>query len=141
MSDKNEIDLTKVDLSNLTVVWERFGLLVKYLAGDVKLSTDGTLQAQIDNKADKPTMKTLTIPATGWKASAVGEYSYSLTLNVSGITAQDIVNGSISLDTEEIAQDCNLSTINQSGAGTLTFYAQTVPTATMTYNYYILKGV
>ncbi len=130
-----------LDPEGTKVFFEKIFGLIKKLTGDVEVDEKGTLQDQIDKKADKPSTKTLTIPTTGWVASAVREYSYSLTLNVSGITAQDIVSGSISLDTEEIAQNCNLSTINQSGAGTLTFYAQTVPKATMTYNYYVLKGV
>ena len=129
-----------LDPEGTKVFLEKILGLIEKLTGDVEVDEKGTLQAQIDKKADKPTMKTLTIPTTGWTETAVGEYSYSLILNVSGITAQDVVNGSISLDTEEIAQDCNLATTNESGTETLTFYAQTVPSAEMTFNYYITKG-
>lgn len=85
--------------------------------------------------------QTLTIPTEGWNPAAVGQYSYSITIQVPGITAQDIPSGTISIETEHTAQNCNLATQCQSGEGTITFYAETVPAEPMNYEYYILKGV
>lgn len=99
------------------------------------------IDVALTNKTDKPTILSLTIPTKGWTAAAIGQYSYSLTVEVEGITAQDIVNGSITLETESAAQDCNLATQCQSSDGAITFYAETVPTAGMVFEYYVLKGV
>lgn len=107
-------------------------------AGMATIGDIQELRESLDQFVKRPA---LTIPAIGWTPAAVGQYSYSITIPVPDITAQDIPSGSITIDTEHIAQGCNLATQCQSGAGTITFYAETVPTADMTYDYYILKGV
>lgn len=83
---------------------------------------------------------TMIIPTDGWQEAAVGQYSYSLSVSVSGVTAQDIVSGNISIETESIAQACNLANQCQSGNGTITFYAESVPSGNMTFEYYVLKS-
>lgn len=95
---------------------------------------------RIDSGGTTIDKQTLTIPADGWQEAAVGQYSYSLGVAVDGITAQDIVSGSISIETESIAQACNLANQCQSGDGTITFYAESIPTGAMTYEYYVLKS-
>lgn len=112
-----------------------------YDIGDFNGNFDSIDQAMTGIIEKEPiTNQTLTIPTAGWIPAAVGQYSYSITLPVSGITAQDIPSGSIIIETEHIAQDCNLAAQCQSGEGIITFYAESVPEAEMTYEYYILKG-
>lgn len=84
--------------------------------------------------------KSLTIPNTGWIAEVNGPYTQKLILSVEGITPSSIVNVTIALASEEVAQDCGLATTNESGEGTITFYAESVPSAAIQATYYILEG-
>lgn len=93
-----------------------------------------------DTTIQKPKQKQLTIPNTGWTAETNGPYTQKLVLSVEGITSSSIVNITINLASEEVAQDCGLASINESGEGTITFYAESVPSAAIQATYYILEG-
>ncbi|MFW5631448.1 MAG: hypothetical protein ACOCNB_11830 [Acetivibrio ethanolgignens] len=97
------------------------------------------IDSAVRNKVDKPTMLSITIPTEGWEQAAIGQYSYRITIPVPGITEKDIPDGSITLETESVAQDCNLATQCQSGDGTIIFYAQTIPKKEMVYQYHTMK--
>lgn len=84
--------------------------------------------------------KSLTIPNTGWTAETNGPYTQKLVLPVEGITDSSIVNITINLVSEEVAQDCGLASINESGEGTVTFYAESVPSTAIQATYYVLEG-
>ena len=84
--------------------------------------------------------KSLTIPTTGWVAQTNGQYNYKISVSATGITENDVLNGRITLATESIAQNCNLSNLCESGNGTVTFYAGSVPSGEMVFKYNILLG-
>lgn len=85
------------------------------------------------------TQKQLTIPTIGWTTEANGPYKQKLVLPVEGITASSIVNITINLVSEEVAQDCGLASTNESGDGTITFYAESVPSQEIQVTYYVLE--
>ena len=89
---------------------------------------------------NKIIQKSLTIPNTGWTAETYGPYTQKLVLPVEGITDSSIVNITINLVSEEVAQDCGLASINESGEGTVTFYAESVPSTAIQATYYVLEG-
>nr|DAG02157.1 MAG TPA: hypothetical protein [Siphoviridae sp. ctdd214] len=89
---------------------------------------------------NKIIQKSLTIPNTGWTSEVTGSYTQKLVLSVEGITPSSIVNVTIGIESEEVAQDCGLSSTNESGEGTITFYAESVPTTAIQATYYVLEG-
>lgn len=110
---------------------------------DFTIGEDGTLGINpivLEEYVEKPVQKSLTIPNTGWTAEANGPYTQKLILSVEGIRVNTIVNVAIALASEEIAQDCGLSSTNESGEGTITFYAKSVPSAAIQATYYVLEG-
>lgn len=88
--------------------------------------------------ASIPIQKNLIIPNTGWTDEINGSYTKKLVLEIDEINTNMAVNITIALDSEEIAQECGLAAINESGAGTLTFYAESVPTDNINAKYYIV---
>lgn len=98
-------------------------------------------KAKLDNIGDfNIIQKSLTIPNTGWTAEVNGPYTQKLVLSVKGITPSSIVNVTIGIESEEVAQDCGLSSTNESGEGTITFYAESVPSTAIQATYYVLEG-
>lgn len=91
------------------------------------------------DKMDRPTQQIITIPKDNWTASTYG-FNYQRVVAVEGITAQDIPSCQVSVETETIAQDCNLAFQCQSGEGSITFYSDSVPTDNIICNLTILKG-
>ena len=89
---------------------------------------------------NKIIQKSLTIPNTDWIAEVNGPYTQKLVLAVEGITVNTIVNVTIALVSEEVAQDCGLASMNESGKGTITFYAESVPSTAIQATYYVLEG-
>ena len=88
---------------------------------------------------NKIIQKSLTLPNTGWTAETNGPYTQKLVLNVEGITTTSIVNVTIALASEEVAQECGLASVNESGEGTITFYAESVPSAAIQSTYYTME--
>lgn len=88
---------------------------------------------------NKIIQKSLTIPNTGWTSETNGPYTQKLVLAVEGITVNTIVNVTIVLASEEVAQDCGLASTNESGEGTITFYAESVPSSAIQATYYTME--
>ena len=88
---------------------------------------------------NKPTQKSLTIPNVGWVDEVHGSYLKKLVLSVEGITENMIVNLNIALESDEVAVNCGFASINESGNGTLTFYAESVPGDNINATYYVLN--
>ena len=110
---------------------------------DFTIGEDGTLGINpivLEEYVEKPIQKSLTIPNTGWITEVNGPYTQKLVLSVEGITASMIVNVTIALVSEEVAQDCGLASTNESGNGTITFFAESVPSQAMQATYYALEG-
>lgn len=107
---------------------------------------DGALKSISDNantKTNKAVTGNLTLTASKWTelSAAIGDYKYTYTAAVSSITATDILNGSVSLDTEEIAQDCGLAQYSETSKNSVTFYAKDLPSSNITINYNYIQGV
>ena len=125
------------------------GIATPNKAGVVKpnnnftIGEDGTLGINpivLEEYVEKPVQKSLTIPNTGWRSETNGSYTQKLVLAVEGITVNTIVNVTIALASEEVAQDCGLASMNESGEGTITFYSESVPSAAIQATYYVLEG-
>lgn len=106
---------------------------------DVAFENDNYLKQELEKKVRMPTQKSLTIPTSGWTAETNGPYTQKLVLAVEGITVNTIVNVTIALASEEVAQDCGLASTNESGNGTITFYAESVPSAAIQATYYTME--
>lgn len=104
---------------------------------DILIDNDNYLNGE---KMNKPTQQIITIPRDNWTASTYGQFTYQQVVAVEGITAQDIPSCQVSVETETIAQDCNLAFQCQSGEGSITFYSDNVPTDNIICNLTILKG-
>ena len=110
---------------------------------DFTIGEDGTLGINpivLEEYVEKPIQKSLTIPNTGWTSETNGPYTQKLVLAVEEITINTIVNVTIALASEEIAQDCGLASTNESGEGTITFYAERVPSAAIQATYYTMEA-
>ena len=106
---------------------------------DLNANFDIIDEAIAEVSKNKIIQKSLTLPNTGWTAETNGPYSQKLVLNVEGITSSSIVNVTIALASEEVAQDCGLASTNESGEGTITFYAESVPSTAIQATYYTME--
>ena len=102
-----------------------------------------SLSDEAATKTKKAVTGTTTLTASKWVAlgTAVGEYKYKYELALSGITAKDVFNGSVSLATEEAAQDCGLAQYSETSANKVTLYAKDKPLSDITINYNYIQGV
>lgn len=103
------------------------------------IDNDNYLKQELEEKIRMPTQKSLTIPNTGWIAETNGSYTQKLILAVEWIKSSSIVNVTINMESEEIAQDCGIASTNESGEGTITFYAESVPSTAIQATYYTLE--
>ena len=82
---------------------------------------------------------TLTIPITGW-VDNTGDYAKKVVISVTGVTADHLVDvyradpaDKAIMDTAKFSEDVT------EGAGTITLYAQTIPTATIACKFKAVK--
>lgn len=88
--------------------------------------------------ASIPIQKDLIIPNTGWIEEVNGSYTKKLVMELEGIKSNMALNVTILIDSEDIAQDCGLATLNETGEGTVMFYAESVPTQAINAKYYVV---
>lgn len=88
--------------------------------------------------ASIPIQKDLIIPAKGWVDEVNGNYTKKLVLDVPNIKVNMSIQIIIALESESIAQECGLASMNESGTGMITFYAESVPTQDIKATYYIV---
>lgn len=92
-------------------------------------------------KADKSEAVAIELPATGWVSDAsAADYRYRYDLAVVGVTASDTAVVSIAPNSMGTAIACGLCPTNQTLAGTIRFWAKTLPTAAIAAEYKIEKG-
>lgn len=103
----------------------------------ILIDNDNYLKA---DKMERPFQQEIAISKDGWTAATYGQFAVQRVVPVEGITAQDIPSCQVSVETESIAQDCNLAFQCQSGDGSITFYAGSVPTGNIICNVTIMKG-
>ena len=133
---KADVGLDKVENKNVVEIISEIPEATQEKAG--LMSTQD--KAKLDNIGDfNIIQKFLTIPNAGWTAEINGPYTQKLVLNVDGITSSSIVNVTINLASEEVAQECGLASVNESGEGTITFYSESVPSAEIQATYYTME--
>ncbi len=107
-------------------------------------SPDGHLYMDFGNKrlpvGNAVHLRSLTIPNSGWVLASGTPYKYQNTVIIAGITDEDIINFKVDMDSEQMAQNINLSSICDSGFRSITFYANKTPNNPITGKYYIVKG-
>lgn len=81
----------------------------------------------------------ITIPTTGWQASASGQYTVSLDIPAE-ITADDGVDIVLSAEGLQVANDCGLCPTVETLPGALRFLAISAPGSSMTGEYRVLRG-
>ena len=84
--------------------------------------------------------KELTIPIEGWTDAAIGQYAKKVSVPVTDLKITDIIEGEVTLDTEEFAQECKLAYQCECTENSVTFFSATLPTSPIKINYYILQG-
>ena len=109
---------------------------------DVIDSTLKSISDNVNTKTNKAVTGTITLDVSKWAAlgEAVGEYNYKYDLALSGITAKDVFNGSVSLATEEVAQDCGLAQYTETSTNKVTLYAKDLPASNIVINYNYIQG-
>lgn len=88
----------------------------------------------------KPVVKELTIPTTGWIDNRENSSYKKIVLPLDGVNSSSIINCSVLLDYNDIALECGLALINESGDNTITFFATNIPSSDIKVSYYILEG-
>lgn len=91
----------------------------------------------------KAKLGTITLTYSNWVSlsPAVGEYNYKYEYNLTGITANDVFNGSVTLATEEAAQDCGFAQRSDTSSNKVTFYAKDSPSSNIIIDYDYIQGV
>jgi hypothetical protein len=89
----------------------------------------------VDPSGSTPKSGTGTITTTGWVANS-GDYVYKLDLAISGIELADVIMVTVNADDMDIASTAQLCSTIDSYAGGITFYAKTMPTATIGFSYF-----
>lgn len=105
---------------------------VTLVAGDINTSSGNSVETALNNKAEKSTGVSVTLPASGWDADAKTQ-----TVNVSGVTASANCIITSAPDSYMAYAEAGVRCTAQ-GAGTLTFACETVPSEDLTANVLIL---
>ena len=118
---------------------------------DAKLSSDAgmaldrisqlesSLAYLADNKATQYEGTGLTISTSGWAANA-GDYPWKKDVNITGMLASDRAIVFIDKESLDTAEDIELSTAADTYAGGITFYAQSVPATSITFDWEVVRN-
>ena len=90
------------------------------------------LAEDVDAKADNPTSASITIPTSGWSSDSEATYPNYCDIAVSGITADNRAEVTISTGSLGAASACGLCPTNETIAGYIRIRAKTVPTTAIT---------
>lgn len=99
-------------------------------------SVSKTVTELSGKKADKVSVQSLTIPASGWMSDNSTFPKY-VDIAISGLTADDVV--CVIVPPSAAAKAAGICTVSESLAGKLRIRAQYVPTAAITATYYIVR--
>ena len=91
-------------------------------------------------KADKPSVVSATLPATGWNRDGSSAYPYYYDLAAAGVTAADIASVTVSPSGIGAAVACGLCPTNETIADAIRFRSYEAPTAAIAVEYEIAKG-
>lgn len=82
----------------------------------------------------------ITIPKTGWGSDSTATYPKYYDIAVTGVTTSDRASVDIAPTSMSAAVACGLCPVTETLTGKIRIRAASVPTATMTANYWIEKG-
>ncbi|MBQ6208109.1 MAG: hypothetical protein IJK52_13620, partial [Oscillospiraceae bacterium] len=88
-------------------------------------------------KADKPSVVSATLPATGWNRDGSSAYPYYYDLAAAGVTAADIASVTVSPSGIGAAVACGLCPTNETIADAIRFRSYEAPTAAIAVEYEI----
>lgn len=91
-------------------------------------------------KADKPSIVSATLPASGWSRDSASAYPYYYDLAASNVTAADIAVVTVSPSSIGAAVACGLCPTNETIAGAIRFRSCGVPTTAIALEYEIAEG-
>lgn len=115
---------------------------VLYKLGESLKVVTNALTEMDENKVDKTSSVSSTIPTTNWVSdSTYSDYPYRYDLEITGVTANDFVTIIVSPASFEIARKCGLCPTNESAAGIVKVWAKTAPTSAISIEYRIEEGV
>lgn len=83
MSSTSNFNDTKVDSSNLGVVWERVAQFVKKITGEVNVTKDGTLQSQVSAVKETVNSMSTTVKEVSGKVETLETNSGGLEFGIS----------------------------------------------------------
>lgn len=99
------------------------------------------VQELSDTKADKGSAISITIPTSGWNSDSTVYYSEYYDIAVTGVTTSDRASVDIAPSSMSCALSCRLCPVTETLTGKIRIRAVSVPTNSMTANYWIDKGV
>lgn len=145
-------NVKQTDGSFITEHYETDATIVEYDSTNSGLECDNAQEA-IDELAKQQKViegnivsettyerKELTIPIEGWTDAAIGQYAKKVFIPVLDLKITDIIEGEVTLDTEQYAQECKLAYQCECEENSVTFFASAIPTSSIKINYYILQG-
>ena len=145
-------NVKQTDGSFITEHYETDATIVEYDSTNSGLECDNAQEA-IDELAKQQKViegnivsettyerKELTIPIEGWTDAAIGQYAKKVSIPVLDLKITDIIEGEVTLDTEQYAQECKLAYQCECEENSVTFFASAIPTSSIKINYYILQG-
>ena len=95
----------------------------------------------LESKPDKNASGTIVIPTTGWVDNTDDTYiKKKITVEVEAVQDTDFIVGSVVFDSSEEANKCGLLNSIETGNGTVTFYANSVPTSEIYLNYTLIES-
>lgn len=113
---------------------------VEYRLGDIIPSVAECIAEIDDAKLDKPVPTPCTIPTTGWQSDSTAGYPKYYDISVTGITAKDRAEITISHSSLDTAKTCGLCPTNETLAGKIRVRAVSVPTKAISAEYWIMDG-
>lgn len=119
---------------------EQSGSAVSALAEATAASVE-EIEGVLDEKQDKGTAVSFTAPVDGWASDdEKSGYPYHYDLAVSGVTAKDRADITVSPSCIEAAANCGLCPTSETLAGIIRLRAATRPTAAITAEYWLSGG-
>lgn len=114
---------------------------IKGFVGVVLKAVTAALTEMNEAKADKPSVVSVEIPASGWKDDGTDGYPKYYDLTAAGVTDTDIATVVLLPSAIAAATGCGLCPTCETLTGKIRLRASRIPAAAMTANYWITKGI
>lgn len=100
----------------------------------------GSLRQNINTLKESYTKGSITITNAGWVDNPTN-WGVKKTMTIADISATDIIDLYLTVASSSVAKDCGFSGTLESGAGTITFYADSIPSDSIAGDYTVKKVV